>query len=467
MKFAVVDLETTGGSAIQDRIVEIGIVWFEDGQITREYRQLIQPEVYIRPSLTLIHGISNDMVADAPTFADLADEIEELTADRIFVAHNVQFDFSFLKESFRRLGRTFDRRKICTVRLSKKLHPQQRSHSLKSLCQVYQVRNERAHRALEDARATAIILGHLLHQEGSDQIVRQLLSGKAGINLLPPNLPYGRLETLPEGPGVYLFHDAKGQVVYVGKAINLRDRVRQHFSGHTHTGTKRAFLDSIFELSFQEAGHEFMALLLENELIKKHYPRFNSSQKEFRLNHGIFPFPDQLGRLRLVIGQSGKWTKPLCVFRGRDEAVSYLLKTSLRYGLCLRLNQILDAESHECSYTSEEGLGCGICTGGLSVEDYNLRVEKAISEALAGQSLLLKTTGRIPKETGMVWVEKGKIMGMGYIPDSGENMDFLTLKSHLNAYYDTQDAQSILRSWLEKAEQEAPLSEGIPVFRLS
>jgi DNA polymerase-3 subunit epsilon len=273
MQFAVVDLETTGGSASHDRIVEVGIVWFENGSVTREYRQLINPERHIPWNVSQIHGITDAMVENQPTFPDVAEEIFDLTADRIFVAHNVQFDYGFLKESFRRCGMDFERRRICTVRFSKKLNPGQRKHSLKTLCHVYGIENERAHRALEDAKATALVLGNLLQQAGSENILRQLLNGKGGINLLPPNLSYQKIEGLPNCPGVYLFHDSQGKVLYVGKAVNIRDRVRQHFSGHTHTGNKRSFLDSIYDLSFVETGHELMALLTENELIKKHYPR--------------------------------------------------------------------------------------------------------------------------------------------------------------------------------------------------
>ena len=462
MQFAVVDLETTGGSAVHDRIVEVGIVWYEDGQITKEYRQLINPECHIPWNVSQIHGITNAMIGNEPRFEDVAEEIYDLTADRIFVAHNVQFDYGFLKEAFRRTGIEFERRRICTVRFSKKLNPAQRKHSLKTLCQVYGIENERAHRALEDARATALVLGNLLRQEGSEGILRQLLNGKGGINLLPPNLSYQKIENLPESPGVYLFHDSSGKVLYVGKAVNIRERVRQHFSGHTHTGLKRSFLDSIYDLSIVETGHELMALLTENHLIKKHYPKYNSTQKDFHLTHGIFSFFDQEGYLRLVAGPSGKWTQPIRVFRGKEDAAQALLKTSMQFGLCLQLNQLLHEESGPCQYHTTEGKVCLKCSQKSDPESYNARVENACLH-LRGDDFFLRFQGREAWEYGVVWVEKGKIKGTGFVPETDFNQKSKILQ-HLESYYDTQDAQSILRFWLEKASISSQNIEGILVY---
>lgn len=462
MQFAVVDLETTGGSAMHDRIVEIGIVWFEDGHIIREYRQLLNPERHIPWNVSQIHGITDSMVENEPTFQEVAEEIFDLTSGRIFVAHNVQFDYGFLRESFRRAGMEFERRRICTVRFSKKLNPSQRKHSLKTLCQVYGIENERAHRALEDAKATALVLGNLLQQEGSEAILKQLLSGKGGINLLPPNLSYHKIENLPETPGVYLFYDSQGKVLYVGKAVNIRDRVRQHFSGHTHTGMKRSFLDSIHDLSIVETGHELMALLTENELIKKHYPRYNSTQKDFQLTYGIFSFFDQHGYLRLVAGPSGKWTQPLRVYRAKEEAMQALLKLTMQFGLCLQLNQILHEESGKCAYQSDTNTVCLRCNQAADPETYNQNAHQACQH-LKGNDFFLRFQGREVWEFGVVWVEKGKIKGTGFVPESDFG-DKESILRHLQSYYDTQDAQSILRLWLEKAHLSSELKDGIPLY---
>jgi DNA polymerase-3 subunit epsilon len=202
MKFAIVDLETTGGSPVHDRVVEIGIVLFEDGKEVGRYQSLVNPGIQIPFQVSMIHGISNEMIAGAPTFEELAEIVLKHTEDRIFVAHNVNFDYNFLKEEFKRIERKFERKKICSVRLAKKLLPELRSHSLRNLCAFYSIANERAHRALEDAVATTRILSRLLENENAISVIKQLLNGRAGINLLPPNLPDGRLQTLPEEPGV-------------------------------------------------------------------------------------------------------------------------------------------------------------------------------------------------------------------------------------------------------------------------
>ena|GEM_PF-2709 len=451
MKLAVVDVETSGGQARADRIVEIGIVLLDDGRPVNRFGSLINPGISIPTSLTAIHGISNEMVRDAPSFADLAEQILELLEDRIFVAHNVHFDYGFLEEEFRRNGYDFRAKKLCTVRLSRKLL-RLRSHSLASLCLHFSIRNEKAHRALEDATATAQVLQYLLEIPTCMPLIKEMTKGRAGTFKGPGNLPEEKLRNLPESIGVYQFYDASGKVVYVGKAINLKERVHQHFGAQTHTREKSQFLESVYDLNFTECGHELMALMTENELIKKHYPRFNRLNKDFRLNFGIYEFEDQRGFRRLLAGQSGKWSKPLRVFRGRDEAVQLLLKISMENGLCLRLNGLTKAEQN-CHYLAASGAICLACAG-EEPEIYNRQVEKVLEQYFRMGKVLLITKGRRKEEHGVVYLENGKILGYGFLEksvlQSGHEAEIRQL---LLPYYDTQDAQSILRPWLEQSRK--------------
>jgi DNA polymerase-3 subunit epsilon len=437
-------------------------VLVDDGRLVNRFGSLINPGISIPASLTAIHGISNEMVRDAPAFSDLAEQILELLEDRIFVAHNVHFDYGFLEEEFRRHGYDFRAKKLCTVRLSRKLL-RLRSHSLASLCLHFSIENEKAHRALEDATATARILKYLLEMPACMPLIKEMTKGRAGIFKGPGNLPEEKLKNLPESIGVYQFFDSSGKVIYVGKAINLKDRVHQHFGAQTHTKEKSQFLESVYDLSFTECGHELMALMTENELIKKHYPRFNRLNKDFRLNYGIYEFEDQRGFRRLLAGQSGKWSRPLRVFRKRDEAVQLLLKISMENGLCLRLNGLTNGEQ-DCRYLSASGYSCLACSG-EAPDFYNQQVEKVTEQYFRMGKVLMLTKGRRPDEHGAVYMENGKILGYGYLEmavlQAGPELE---IRQHLLPYYDTQDAQSILRPWLEQSREGEIVKENLLVL---
>ena len=470
MKLAVIDVETSGGQAACDRVVEIGLVLIDDNRIVNRFQSLINPDLHIPASLTAIHGINNDMVKDAPLFADLAPQLLELLDDRIFVAHNVHFDYGFIEAEFRRAGHEFRAKKLCTVRLSRRMLRLQ-SHSLAALCRHFSIVNSRAHRALEDALATSEILLRLLPMQGCTELIAGMTKGRAGTFKGPGNLPEEKLKQLPEKTGVYLFYDAHGKVIYAGKANNLRERVHQHFGAQTHTKEKRQFLESVFDLSYELCGHELMALLMENELIKKHYPRFNRLNKDFRLNHGIYAFEDQRGFQRLALGQAGKWSRPLQIFRSRAEAFQALLKLSMDNGLCLHLNGLTSTASPVCSYETEEGQRCISCNG-QGRDAYNDAVEKVKSRYFQVGRLLLKMQGRKANESGLVLLENGKITGYGFAPDEMLlKTDADVIRNQLQPYYDTKDAQAILQPWLVDmgnllSPMEGAVASGMQVIRI-
>jgi len=466
MRFAIVDIETTGGSPLNHRVLEIGIVLVEDGQIVSSFQSLVNPEMFIPYNVILIHGITNELVESAPTFAEIASDIEEMTHDAVFVAHSVAFDFGFIKAEFARIGKIYDRKRLCTVRLSKRLLPGLKSHSLASLCQFYKIKNQRAHRALEDAEATTRIFFELTQVVGFEAVVTEFLNRKSKEMSLPPHIKKDSFINLPASIGVYIFSDNKGKVVYVGKANHIKDRVGQHFSGNTHTKVKQAFLNNIFEVDFKETGHELMALLLENELIKKHYPKFNSTNKDFSLNFGIYQYADQKGYIRLVVGESGKWSQPISVFRTKAEATLALLKTSMKNGLCLAFNQLLPEKNAICKYENETGRKCLICNEKASVDIYNSSVEIAFENWNEGKSFILQMAGREKDELGLVWVKRGKICGYGFIPVDQEVLEISDLKPFLQSYYDTQDAQSILKPFLAKAKRKGVFGDGVEVLEV-
>ena len=228
-RIAVIDLETTGTAATSDAITEIGIVRIEGYQVVEEWSSLVNPLRSIPAEIQALTGITDAMVRDAPTFAELADEVLSRIDGHLFVAHNARFDYGFIKNAFRRIGVPFTAEVLCTVRLSRKLYPQHGQHNLDSLIARHRLSTAGRHRALGDARIAWEFMQAAAREHPADAV---MAATKALLKMpsLPPQLDADALKALPDGPGVYVFYGVNDLPIYIGKSVNLRDRVRSHFS---------------------------------------------------------------------------------------------------------------------------------------------------------------------------------------------------------------------------------------------
>ncbi len=281
--FAFVDLETTGTDPSRDRITEIGIVRIRDGIVADEWSTLIDPGRPIPPEIQALTGISNAMVRDAPAFASVADLVRSRLTGHVFVAHNARFDYGFLKAEYRRLGDRFQAEVLCTVRLSRKLYPDQARHGLDALVARHRLGDEGRHRALGDAKLIARFLSRASDDLGPDVVdeaIVQLLKRPAR----PGNLPEGALEDIPETPGVYTFLGVNGQPLYIGKARNLRERVRSHFYADSSNSTDARLAAEAHGLEFEETAGELSALFREIQLIHRHAPLHNLALRRREAN---------------------------------------------------------------------------------------------------------------------------------------------------------------------------------------
>jgi len=268
------DVETTGASPQHDRITEIGIVEIHADGSTEEWSTLVNPQCRIPEFIEQLTGISNAMVQDAPRFADIADLLATKLQGRIFVAHNARFDYAFIKNEYRRLEQGFRADTLCTVRLSRRLYPQHYKHNLDSLIQRMGLIMDERHRALADARVLAVFLQRITEELPPEQ-VRDAMKHVMKKPALPPNLPEGLVDDIPEGPGVYLFYGDNDMPLYVGKSVNLRDRVLSHFSGD-HGSTKELGLSrQMKRIEWMETAGDLGAQLLEARLIKQLQPIHN------------------------------------------------------------------------------------------------------------------------------------------------------------------------------------------------
>src|SRR5574343_1087664 len=270
---AFVDLETTGGSAMKDRITEIGIVLVDDDGV-REWSQLVHPQMHIPLFIEQMTGISNAMVENAPSFEQVAKDVDALLQFRLFIAHNARFDYGFLKNEFKRVGLLFKPQVLCTVKLSRALYPQYHRHNLDSLIERHQLTAKERHRALADAQLIHQFWQHAHQQFAADAIeatVKNLVQRSSLPSQLDPNL----VHELPEGPGVYLFYGENELPLYIGKSVNIRQRVLSHFAADHRHPKEMSLSQQLRRIDWIETAGELGALLTEGPLIKKLTPVYN------------------------------------------------------------------------------------------------------------------------------------------------------------------------------------------------
>ena len=271
---ACVDLETTKNTAEAHRITEVGIVLLDGGVVVEQWSSLVNPGRRIPPSIEAFTGITNDMVADAPGFAELRDEVRRRLAGRLFVAHNARFDYGFVRSEFRRLGERFAAPLLCTVRLSRALHDAPGRHNLDALIERHGLECADRHRALGDAAVLPPLLAALEAQAGVERM-ESAIAELARESRLPPHLPPDLADELPERPGVYLFRGEGGTPVYVGKSRDLRSRVLSHFAAGHRDAKEAKLAAQVRSVEWIETGGELGALLLESRLVKEMAPSAN------------------------------------------------------------------------------------------------------------------------------------------------------------------------------------------------
>jgi DNA polymerase III subunit epsilon len=410
--YAIVDIETTGGYAAAHGITEISIQVFDGDKVTEKFETLINPRQPIPRYIQAMTGITDEMVASAPGFDEVASSVYQVLQDKIFVAHNVNFDYSFVKAHLEHCGYPFDVRKLCTVRLSRKVLPGFPSYSLGKLCQSLGIGINNHHRAGGDTDATVEVFKQIL-QADKNGFVQKSLQRNSKEFILPPNVPKEDFDQLPYTPGVYYFHDQKGKIIYVGKARNIRYRVNSHFSNNSQSRQKQNFLRHTYSITHHPCATELMAWILESTEIKKLWPIFNYSQKGWEDALGIFAYEDQNGYMRLAIEKNKKQLEPVCVIHHVVEGHSVLRKLIRQFNLCPKLC-FLQTDIDRCDGINE-GYCSGACEQNENAADYNYRVLAAIESLRTKPSFAIFDAGLNADERSCILVLKGSFYGMGYL----------------------------------------------------
>jgi DNA polymerase III subunit epsilon len=446
--YAIVDIETTGGYAAAGGITEIAVILYDGEKITQRFHSLLNPVHTIPRYVEALTGITNAMVVGEQLFEMIAHKLYELINDKIFVAHNVNFDYSFIKYNLKKCGFDLECKKLCTLRMGRQILPGLRSYSLGNFCRELGISIEQRHRALGDADATVKLFQHLLKCDTNGH-VQTMLKAKSREQNIPPNLPVACVKWLPATPGIYYFHDEKGKVIYVGKAKNISKRVSSHFANNNPTRQKQEFLRKIFNITYQLCGTELMAFILESVEIKKLWPQQNRSQKRFEQTFGLYTFEDRNGYLRLAIEKKNKNLQPLYTFSLFAEGHALLHKLSHHFQLCPRLC-FLQADTVECVGIND-GRCAGACEKKETADSYNSRVKDCIDylhKELPTFALL--DNGIQYNEQSCILIENGRFYGMGYLPSDVTAITIEDLKFYITPYAENDYIRALVYQHVTK-----------------
>ncbi len=379
---AIVDVETTGSSANYGRIIEIAVIRVEEGKATRSFQSLVNPQRFIPFSIEQLTGITNKDVAKAPRFKDIAGELFDLLDGAIFVAHNARFDYGFIKNEFLRMRKTFNARCLCTVKLSRKLYPEHRNHDLSSVISRSGIVCDDRHRAMGDARATYVFLRFVEHRtepERLKEVVNKLLK----TSVVPSNVDQREIEALQETSGVYLFYGKDGELLYVGKSVNVKERVRSHFANDHSSSRAMKMCQQVHKVQARTTAGELGALLLESKLIKELHPVYNIASRRHRdiviarqLTTAEGYTSVQLEEIDYI--QPGDAPSILAIFKHMKQAKEYLDRISKEHKLCHKLVGLQRTSSYCFAYHLH--LCNGACVGEEEPAIYNARVEMAFAE---------------------------------------------------------------------------------------
>ena len=456
--YTIIDIETTGNGHKGQKITEISVFVFDGKKIINEFTTLVNPEQHIPPFITNLTGITNAMVRYAPKFHEIAKKVEEVTRDSIFVAHNVNFDYNIIRDEFKSLGFDFKRKKLCTVRLSRKIIPGLRSYSLGNICIDENIPINGRHRAKGDAEATTELFRRLLERDDKF-IINSFLNPRSRQATLPPLLDKKVVDELPETFGVYYFKNSAKEIIYVGKANNIKQRVISHF--YDKKKKEREMCQETAHLSYTETGSELLALLLESSEIKTKFPKFNKSQKNSNAAIGLFSYEDQKGILHLAFNKLKLTPNPILTFYSIAECRAFLESLCNEYELCPKYCHLQTNVKNCFSYHLQN---CkGVCTQKEEISIYNKRVHKAITSiGFKAKNLVIKETGRNNAEIGFTLILDGTYKGFGYIDktqaeqlEQTEDYQFF-----LQPKRDNRDVQRILTAYLKKNSKEKQQKNG-------
>lgn len=444
-KYAIVDIETTGGMYLRDKITEVAIIVTDGDKILEEYQTLINPERSIPYHITNITGIDDHMVSEAPKFYEVAKTIVEKLDGCIFVAHNVNFDYNFIKEEFKSLGFPFNKKKLCTVKLCRSTLPGLSSYGLDNLVDHFDIDVEHRHRAYDDTLATFKIFRHIVTDLIDEYHVDKIINQGLDASVLPKGMSIEDIHGTPEMHGVYYLSNKHDRILYVGKANNIRKRVFQHFRKITIKSNN--IYKYVDKLHYEETGNELIALLLELYEIKRLSPELNKAMKRQNYNFAIYKNPKAKDhRHTFIIGRNNKANdfkyEKLKLFGTKGSAEAYVQNYIIEEEVCTNFFK---------SRATELACHClGECDHFFT--DPSDQIENFVSSIKNEfeDDFVILLPGRNDDEQSFVMIHEKKFWGFGYVPLE----ETISTSEHWNDYVSYQfwypEANGIIKNYMSK-----------------
>ena len=445
--YAILDIETTGGQFNEEGITEIAIYKFDGHEIVDQFISLVNPEIPIQPFVVKLTGINDAMLRSAPKFFEVAKRIIEMTNDCVLVAHNAEFDYRILRTEFRRLGYDFKQKTLCTVELSKKLLPEQTSHSLGKLVRALGIPMADRHRASGDALATVKLFKLLLDKDLNKEIVKELIKFEVQKGIAPKLLDI--VESLPSKTGIYYIHREDGNIIFIGKSRNIKKRVNQHFTGITRSAKK--IQNEVFTVTYEETGSELISILKESEEIKRNRPIYNRMSPKSNFSWAIYIEKDENDYLNLKLQKADGRKKEIKSYTSQLEGKEALLRISTEFQLCHKLTGLFVGKSHCFKHSVNE---CeGACSGKITASEYNVRVQNFIEKnQFENKTLVLVDRGRTLSERSAVLVENGVYKGYTFFDLNYQINKIEILRNIIVPMQSTRDSKNIIQNYIRKGK---------------
>lgn len=461
-KICFVDIETTGTRVTYDRIIEIGILRVENNKLIDTYQTLINPGTFVSPFIENLTGISKNELDKAPAFSEVKDKIFEFLTDSVFVAHNVRFDYGFLRNELKRYDISYSSKHFCTVKLSKLLFPRFAHHNLDSVIERLNIVCEARHRALGDAKVLWEFY-QKIQKKFSNEVVNKAVSRALSKPSIPLHLPISILDSLPEGPGVYVFRDELTSPLYVGKSVNIRNRVLNHFSNDSRASKEMEMCQQTKSVEAIPTAGELSALILESSLVKKLQPLFNRTLRSSMKMIVAYKKFDEDGYETIELIETPKidpymLDKVAGVFRSKKQAKTHLAQLVKEYNLCEKLLGLQSTNSACFAY--HLGWCKGACVKKEPPIKYNMRSTLAFSKSkisswpFKGAIVVREINALTEKEESIVldkWCYLGSI--------KNEDSRILDIQNDLVFDY---DLYKILKRFILKEKNQHLIQNTVP-----
>ena len=446
LEYAIIDIETSGGTPKESKVIEIAIIIHDGNKMIDSYQTLINPEKSIDWFVTKLTGITNKDVANAPKFFEVAKTIYKYLENRVFVAHNIGFDYPIVRNEFRSLGLDIRLPHLCTIQSARVLIPGVDSYGLKNLSSHLGIELDSHHRAMADTQATAEIFEKLfaIANGNLESFTRHDINPK----LLHAKLNLSEFDDIPNKTGVYFFYNDKNELIYIGKSIHIKKRIEQHLK-NTKTEKAIKMRSEIAKIKYQLTGSELISLLKESELIKEHQPNYNRAQRNTSFNYGVYSYMDGKGYVNLTIKKVNATEKPIHTFTSLASAKSQMERWVETHQLCQKLVGLFNSTGACFGYTIKN---CeGACAGIEPVESYNQKVLELIDKLTFSQkSFIITDKGKSKTEISFVCIENGQYMGYGFAPGFILKKNTRLFKKYLKRQTSNRDFKSIINMQLAK-----------------